>query len=75
MMFLTPSHYYVVEPEKWLLDQGIESEVGRDLVILKLPSFSYDSELSSVRSADNSISSRRSVFSHANVRQMRKCLA
>lgn len=44
MMYLAPSHYYGVEPEKWLLDQGIEKEVGRELITLKHPFFSYDSE-------------------------------
>lgn len=74
--YLKPGKYFGVEPEQWLIDQGIETEVGRDLVALKKPSFSNDSNftLSSFgRKFDFMLA--QSIFSHASQAQIRRCLS
>lgn len=40
--YLRPERYFAIEPNKWLIDDGIRQELGEDAVALKRPSFSYD---------------------------------
>ena len=35
--YLRPGHYYGMEPNRWLVEEGIDREVGRDLVRIKRP--------------------------------------
>lgn len=44
--YLRPGHYYGIEPNKWLVDDGVAREVGADLVGLKRPSFRYVDDFS-----------------------------
>ena len=44
--YLRPGNYFGIEPNRWLVEAGIEQELGRDLVELKQPSFSYVSDFS-----------------------------
>lgn len=44
--YLRPSHYYGIDPNRWLVEEGIEKEVGRDLVIRKNPAFLYVDDFS-----------------------------
>lgn len=44
--YLRPSHYYGIDPNEWLVEEGIEKEVGRDLVIRKKPAFRYVDDFS-----------------------------
>ncbi|MFP6640424.1 MAG: class I SAM-dependent methyltransferase [Myxococcota bacterium] len=39
--YLQPGHYYGVEPNRWLIDDAIEHEVGADLIRIKTPQFLY----------------------------------
>lgn len=74
--YLKPGKYFGIEPEQWLVDQGVETEVGRDLVALKQPTFSNDSNftLSSFgRKFDFMLA--QSIFSHASQAQIRRCLS
>jgi hypothetical protein len=41
---LEPEHYYGVEPNQWLIDEGIKHELGAQLLQLKRPVFSNDAE-------------------------------
>src|SRR5277367_6499807 len=41
--YLNPEKYFGIEPEQWLIDQGIAAEIGRDLANIKKPAFSNDS--------------------------------
>jgi SAM-dependent methyltransferase len=74
--YLKPGKYFGIEPEQWLIDQGIETEMGHDLVALKKPSFSNDSNftLSSFeRKFDFMLA--QSIFSHASQAQIRRCFS
>lgn len=44
--YLRPGNYFGMEPNRWLVEEGIEKELGRDLVALKRPSFRYVSDFS-----------------------------
>src|SRR5512140_149987 len=40
--YLLPKRYCGLEPEEWLVRQGIENELGQDLVRIKQPAFSHN---------------------------------
>lgn len=44
--YLRPDNYFGIEPNRWLVEAGIDQELGQDLVELKRPSFSYVSDFS-----------------------------
>lgn len=37
--YLKPDRYFGIEPEGWLIDEGLENELGRDVLKVKRPSF------------------------------------
>src|SRR5688572_18419377 len=41
--YLLPGHYYGIEPQAWLIEEGIQNELGRDILQIKQPNFSNDS--------------------------------
>lgn len=74
--YLLPGRYYGIEPETWLVEEGIERELGRSLVEIKRPSFNDapDFGLSRFgRSFDFLIA--QSIFSHAPAVSIERCLA
>lgn len=72
--YLLPKRYYGIEPEKWLIEQGIEEELGQDIIKIKKPQFSTNKnfELSIFRKKFDFILAQ-SVFSHASGEQITKC--
>jgi SAM-dependent methyltransferase len=40
--YLRPGCYFAIEPNEWLIDDGVLRELGQDAVDLKRPSFSSD---------------------------------
>ena len=42
--FLDPGHYFGIEPNAWLIEQGLENEVGRELLKIKSPRFDYNDQ-------------------------------
>lgn len=76
MTYLTSGHYYAIEPEQWLLDAGIEHEVGRDMLELKRPTFSNDSQFTlTIFKRQFDFLLAQSIFSHAAPSQVRRCLS
>jgi SAM-dependent methyltransferase len=76
ILYLLPGRYCGLEPEKWLIEEGIDQEIGRDLIRLKQPAFRSDSDfrLSAFeRPFDFAVA--QSIFSHATAGQIRTCLA
>lgn len=74
--YLLPGRYFGIEPEQWLLDEAIATEVGQDLVRIKAPSFSNDANFTLTtfgRRFDFMVA--QSIFSHATQNQIRRCLA
>ena len=70
------SRYFGIEPEQWLVEEGIERELGRQLADRKRPRFLFDRNFScasfDVR-FDYIIA--QSIFSHASLAQIRRCLS
>jgi SAM-dependent methyltransferase len=74
--YLLPERYFGIEPETWALEEGIASEVGRDLIDLKRPSFSdVDDFRLSVFGRRFDYILAQSIFSHAARHQIERCLA
>ena len=74
--YLLPDRYFGTEPEQWLIEEGIKKEVGQDLINIKNPKFSYDSDFKlSVFNQEFDFIIAHSVFSHASQKQIRKCLS
>lgn len=73
--YLSPGHYYGIEPEAWLIEEGIKNELGRAILEIKQPVFSYDANFDCLhfnRKFDFVVA--QSVFSHASQSQIRECL-
>jgi cyclopropane fatty-acyl-phospholipid synthase-like methyltransferase len=74
--YLLEGHYCGIEPEPWLLEEGISKEVGQDLIEIKKPSFVNDRSFR--LSAFNRIFDyllAQSIFSHTSQTQIKQCLA
>ena len=41
--YLEKNNYYGLEPNKWLIDESIKNEIGKDLIKIKQPTFNYNS--------------------------------
>ena len=74
--YLRPGHYYGIDPNSWLIDAGIEHELGRDIINAKRPVFSYDDNFN-LETFDQSFDFilAQSVFSHASERMISRCLS
>ncbi len=42
--YLLSGHYYGIEPQSWLVEEGLNKELGREILQLKRPVFSHDSD-------------------------------
>jgi len=64
--YLRPGRYFGVEPNRWLVERGIEHELGRDLVRIKRPTFRFVDDFSlSAFGVSFDFALAHSVFSHA----------
>src|SRR5262245_54537595 len=75
LMYLLPDRYFGIEPEQWLVEEGLERELGKQLVDRKRPRFLFDRNFSCASfgiSFDFLIA--QSIFSHASLAQIRRCL-
>jgi SAM-dependent methyltransferase len=74
--YLLPGRYFGIEPEQWLIEEGLENELGRDIVRVKAPSFSDVSDFRlSVFGQTFDFILAQSIFTHASAPQIRSCLA
>ena len=74
--YLLPGHYYGIEPQAWLIEEGIENELGRDILQIKQPIFSYDSNFNCLHFSQMfDFVVAQSVFSHASQSQIHECLS
>jgi len=76
VVYLLPDRYFGIEPEQWLVEEGIARELGRELAERKRPRFLYDRDFccTSFGVAFDFILAQ-SIFSHASVAQIRRCLS
>lgn len=74
--YLLEGRYYGIEPERWLVEEGIKNHLGEDVVRIKQPSFSHDGNFTLTtfgREFDFLVA--QSIFSHASQAQIRRCLS
>lgn len=73
--YLGRQRYFGLEPNKWLVQQGIESEIGEDLIDLKRPAFAYNDDFDlGVFGGTFDYILAQSIFSHAGKSQIDVCL-
>jgi SAM-dependent methyltransferase len=73
--YLLPNHYFGIEPEKWLVEEGIEKEMGNGIIEKRNPSFIYSKDFNCTsfnQKFDFIIA--QSVFTHASQGQIKTCL-
>ena len=74
--YLLPGRYFGIEPEQWLIEEGIKRELGEDIIRIKQPVFSYDNNFTlSIFNQKFDFILAQSIFSHAAERQIRRCLS
>lgn len=76
MAYLLPGRYFGIEPERWVLEEGIRAETGSEFIKLKSPIFDHNSDFDLGvfgRSFDFMLA--QSIFTHTPVDQIRKCFA
>lgn len=44
--YLLPGHYFGIEPEKWLTEEGLKKELGQDILDTKKPTFRFVADFS-----------------------------
>ena len=73
--YLNPNCYCGIEPEKWLVEEGIKHEVGKDLIQIKSPRFLYRDDFPIEGFGEKfDFMLAHSIFTHATQEQIRKCL-
>ena len=76
LVYLLPDRYFGIEPEQWLVEEGIEKEIGSELAGRKRPRFQYSAEFPCTSfGVQFDFIIAQSIFSHASEAQIRKCLA
>lgn len=66
--YLNPHRYIGIEPNQWLIEDGIANELGKDLINIKQPQFVFSTSLDSFKqplNADYAIA--QSIFSHCGL--------
>jgi cyclopropane fatty-acyl-phospholipid synthase-like methyltransferase len=74
--YLLPGHYFGIEPQKWLIEEGIKNECGADLIKIKKPIFSYDSNFTCTAFGKQfDYIFAHSIFTHSSQQQIKRCLS
>jgi hypothetical protein len=75
--YLNRGKYFGLEPNKWLIEEGIEREVGQTLVQIKRPTFFFTESPDAIRQAKVSFdfAVAQSIFSHCGLYLSRGWLA
>jgi hypothetical protein len=74
--YLQPGGYSGIEPEQWLVEEGIENEIGHDQITLKSPRFDYNAEFNlRVFGEQFDFLLAQSIFSHTSASQLKHCLS
>src|SRR6266498_1590855 len=73
--YLLSGNYFGLEPNRWLIAQGVDKEIGEDLLRIKRPVFDHNDEFKLTafgRQFDYLLA--QSIFSHAAPGQIKTCL-
>ena len=75
IIYLLQGNYFGIEPEEWLVAEGIRRELGEGLIAMKQPSFAHTHEFDLSRFGRKfDYLLAQSIFSHAAPRQIDTCL-
>jgi SAM-dependent methyltransferase len=73
--YLNPGNYIGVDPNRWLINDGILNEIGEDLVKIKKPRFSFYPSLAEFKSPLNlDYAVAQSIFSHCSKKLIKNWL-
>lgn len=73
--YLAPDRYFGVEPEAWLISDGLAREVGRDILEIKRPRFDYNADYrTDVFGQTFDFIIAQSIFSHTGEEATRAAL-
>lgn len=74
--YLLPEMYFGIEPEQWLIEEGIKNNLGESILKIKKPKFSNDTNftLTSFNQKFDFILAQ-SIFTHASQNQIKRCLS
>lgn len=76
IIYLLNGRYFGIEPESWLIREGIEKEIGSDAIRIKQPVFSHTSDFDlTTFSKTFDFLLAQAIFTHASQRQIQKCLS
>ena len=74
--FLLPDRYFGIEPNQWLIDEGIKNELGKEILKVKNPTFNNNNEFNlTVFNKKFDYMIAQSIFSHASKNQIEKCFS
>jgi methyltransferase family protein len=74
--YLLSGHYFGIEPNKWLIEEGLKNEVGEDILLIKEPRFSYDSNFTlTIFGQKFDYIVANSIFSHTPIDSIRRILS
>lgn len=74
--YLNKGNYIGIEPNKWLVDDGINYEIGKDLVKIKKPTFSYSDSMKDFNKPLHiDYAFAQSIFSHTGLDLLDKWLS
>lgn len=63
--YLNPGKYFGLEPNQWLVEEGIANEIGNDLIQLKSPSFHFTETINDIGKPEYfDFAIAQSIFSH-----------
>ena len=73
--YLDKGCYCGIEPEKWLVDEGINNEIGHCMLHIKAPRFEYSREFPIASFGEKfDFMVAQSIFTHASQEQIVQCL-
>lgn len=76
LAYLNPGNYYGIEPEEWVLAEGIAEQVGPEFIDLRRPTFSADPNFTlTTFGVEFDFLLAQSIFSHASPAQISRCLS
>jgi len=64
--YLAESNYFGIEPNKWLVEEGIANELGHDILSTKRPTFMHNDDFEIKFATNFDFIIAQSIFSHTN---------
>lgn len=75
IVYLLPGRYYGVEPEAWLVEDGIANELGDSIREVKRPTFAHFDDFNfALLGQTFDYMMAQSIFTHASMPQIERCL-